>query len=108
MTSTNSNTNAFVSNDDERTCRAKVKYARHRGLGGIAIWELGQDHTPGATPADPLLEAMKEALATPGVESRHESPGGMKLTLTDPAVEPRLKGEDTNASGHFYEAQTPP
>jgi GH18 family chitinase len=40
-----------------------VSYARNHGLGGIMIWELAQDHTPGTS--DPLLQAVKQALATP-------------------------------------------
>jgi chitinase len=53
----------FISYDDERACASKVSYARNRGLGGVMIWELAQDHTAGP---DPLLQAVKEAFATPG------------------------------------------
>jgi chitinase len=55
--------NAFISYDDERACQAKVNYARSHNLGGIMIWELAQDHTAGAP--DPLLQAVKQALAAP-------------------------------------------
>ena len=54
----------FIPFDDQRTCQAKVSYARNRGLGGLIIFELGQDHQPGR--ADPLLQAITEAFATPG------------------------------------------
>jgi chitinase len=55
----------FISYDDQRTCQAKVSYARNSGLGGVMIWELGQDHNAGQP--DPLLQSIKQALATPGV-----------------------------------------
>lgn len=54
----------FISYDDQRTCQSKVSYARNQGLGGVMIWELAQDHQSGQT--DPLLLAVKQALATPG------------------------------------------
>jgi chitinase len=54
----------FISYDDQRTCQSKVSYARNRGLGGVMIWELAQDHH--ANQPDPLLQAVKQALATPG------------------------------------------
>ena len=54
----------FISYDDERTCQTKVSYARNRRLGGVMIWELAQDHHAGQP--DPLLQAVKQALATPG------------------------------------------
>jgi len=56
--------NIFLSYDDQRTCQAKVSYARNRGLGGVMIWELAQDCTAGVP--DPLLQAVKQAVATPG------------------------------------------
>ena len=59
--------NVFLSYDDARACQAKVSYARNNRLGGVMIWELGQDHT--ANVPDPLLQAVKLALATPGLVS---------------------------------------
>jgi chitinase len=64
ITNANPLNNTFISYDDQRTCQCKVSYARNHGLGGVMIWELAQDHTPN-TP-DPLLQAVKQALATPG------------------------------------------
>jgi chitinase len=55
----------FISYEDQRACEAKVSYARNRGLGGFIIWELSQDHQ--ANKPDPLLEAIKQTLATPGM-----------------------------------------
>jgi chitinase len=54
----------FISYDDQRTCQAKVSYARNHGLGGVMIWELAQDFQAGQP--DPLLEAVKQSMATPG------------------------------------------
>jgi chitinase len=55
----------FISYDDQRTCQSKVSYARNHGLGGVMIWELAQDHRNGQP--DPLLLAVKQSLATPGL-----------------------------------------
>src|SRR6266850_249293 len=59
-----SSNDKFISYDDQRTCQSKVSYARNRHLGGVMIWELAQDHHPGQP--DPLLQSIKQALATPG------------------------------------------
>jgi len=104
---TNSANSAFVSYDDPRTCSAKVSYARNKGLGGIAIWELGQDHTPN-TP-DPLLEAMKQAVATPGSASLLH--GGNDLSLTDPSPRVQQIKDDsglTNQSKPFGQSPASP
>jgi GH18 family chitinase len=69
--------NAFISYDDARACQAKVSYARNNKLGGVMIWELGQDHTAGSP--DPLLQAVKQALATPGRSTLQ--PSGHDMTL---------------------------
>lgn len=57
----------FISYDDQRTCQAKVSYARNRRLGGIMIWALGQDYQSGQP--EPLLQAVNQALTTPGLLS---------------------------------------
>jgi chitinase len=64
ITNVNPADDMFVSYDDERSCQAKVSYARNHGLGGIMIWELAQDHEAGQT--DPLLQSVKQALTAPG------------------------------------------
>jgi chitinase len=67
----------FISYDDEHTCQAKVSYARNRHLGGVMIWELGQGYrtTRPAGQRDPLVAAIKQALATPGVTAiRRDGP----------------------------------
>lgn len=57
----------FISFDDEHACQAKISYARNRGLGGVMIWELGSGYRATQPPGqrDPLLQAVKLALATP-------------------------------------------
>jgi chitinase len=64
-----SSNDKFISYDDTRTCQSKVSYARNRHLGGVMIWELAQDHHAGQ--ADPLLQSIKQALATPGSTAVH-------------------------------------
>jgi chitinase len=80
ITNANSSSNMFISYDDQRTCQAKVSYARNRGLGGVMIWELAQDHH--ANQADPLLQAIKQALATPGMTVLKRSGQDMSLSFT--------------------------
>ncbi len=70
----------FVSYEDQRACQAKVSYARNRGLGGLIIWELSQDHQ--ANQPDPLLQAMKQALATPGKLALQTTGQGVSLAFT--------------------------
>ena len=67
ITNSNPANDLFVSYDDQCACQAKVRYARNRGLGGVMIWELTQDHQAGQT--DPLLQALKRALSAPGLPS---------------------------------------
>ena len=76
--------NIFLSYDDQRTCQAKVSYARNRGLGGVMIWELAQDHTSNQT--DPLLQAVKAAVATPGQSYLQSNGYDMNLTFSSIAL----------------------
>jgi chitinase len=69
----------FISYDDQRTCQAKVSYARNRGLGGIMIWELSQDHQ--ANQPDPLLEAVGQSLASPGSLSVQKAGNNLNLSF---------------------------
>jgi chitinase len=61
----------FISYDDERTCQTKVSYARNRQLGGVMIWELGEGYrsTEPVGKKDPLLQTIKQSLATPRIAS---------------------------------------
>jgi chitinase len=57
----------FISYDDEAACRAKVEYANRKGLGGLIIWELGGGYRADqpASQRDPLLQSIKQSLASP-------------------------------------------
>ena len=57
----------FITYDDAHTCQAKVSYARNHFLGGVMIWELAQAYSPSQPVGqrDPLLQTIKQALATP-------------------------------------------
>ena len=74
----------FISYDDEHTCQAKVSYARNRHLGGVMIWELGQGYraTQPAGQRDPLVQAIKQALATPGVTAIRRGGPDIQLNFT--------------------------
>jgi chitinase len=78
ITNSDSADSVFISYDDPRACESKVSYARNLGLGGMIIWELKQDYT-GNGP-DPLLNAVKQALATPGTMTAQNS--GSSITLS--------------------------
>ena len=75
-----SNSDQFISYDDQRTCQSKVSYARNTQLGGVMIWELAQDHHSGQP--DPLLQAIKQALATPGKTAIQRSGQNIDLSFT--------------------------
>lgn len=129
--------NMFISYDDQRTCQAKISYARNHALGGVMIWELAQDH-PGAQ-ASPLGQALKQALATPGWTVLQKNGSNVNLTfgsLPLGAYRIQYKSEltagawntllvtnvtgaggplqvndvvaGTNQPGRFYRIQTPP
>jgi len=130
----------FISYDDEHACQAKVSYARNRGLGGVMIWELGSGYRPGqpAGQRDPLLQAVKQSLATPrivGIQSSNQNiqldftslplalyriqwasnlPAPVWNTLTNnvPGTNGTLRitdpGAITSAASRFYRVLTPP
>jgi len=79
ITNANPTNNTFISYDDQRTCQAKVSYVRNHGLGGVMIWELAQDHQSGQS--SPLVGALKQALATPGLTSIQFSNQNINLTF---------------------------
>ena len=84
ITNANPTQNKFISYDDQRTCQCKVSYARNRNLGGVMIWNLAQDHT--ANTQDPLLQAVKQALATPGLTNLQTSGNDVNLNFSSIAL----------------------
>ena len=84
VTNANPAANAFISYDDLRTCQAKVSYARNHGLGGVMIWELAQDHSSGK--ASPLVQALQQALATPGKLSLQRTSNQVNLAFSSIAL----------------------
>jgi chitinase len=54
----------FISYDDPASCRAKVRYASGRGLGGVMVFELGGGFRPDQSEGgrDPLLQAVRQAV----------------------------------------------
>jgi len=74
----------FISYDDEHACQAKISYARNRGLGGVMIWELGSGYRAGQPVGqrDPLLQAVKQALATPQMTAIGLSGQDVRLEFT--------------------------
>jgi chitinase len=70
----------FISYEDTRSVAAKVSYARNRGLGGFIIWELSQDHQ--ANKPDPLLQSVKQTLATPGMLAMNRAGTNVSLSFT--------------------------
>ena len=53
----------FVSYDDDRSCSAKVSWAKAQGLGGVILWDIGAGYLPSAPVGQrsPLLAAVKAA-----------------------------------------------
>lgn len=84
ITNSNPVANVFLSYDDQRLCQAKVSYARNHGLGGVMIWEIAQDFQAGQP--DPLLEAVKQALATPGLTNLQNTNNSIQLTFNSIAL----------------------
>jgi hypothetical protein len=58
----------FDSDSPDDVC-TKVKYATRGGLGGVFIWELGQDkRVPGQAEGGLLLEAATAAAASSAID----------------------------------------
>lgn len=84
ISNSNSANDMFISYDDPRACQAKVSYARNHDLGGVMIWELAQDHQSGQP--DPLLQAIKQALASPGTVAIELTNQNVVLSFTGVAL----------------------
>jgi chitinase len=84
ITNVNPTNDMFISYDDQRASQAKISYARNHGLGGMMIWELALDYfaaQPGGQ-RNPLLEAVKQGLATPGLTAIQLSNQQVNLSFT--------------------------
>ncbi len=77
------NSPAFVSYDNALTCQVKVSYARNHGLGGIMVWELTEDFFPAQAGSQrtPLLNAIKQSLATPGATAIQFNGANIELSF---------------------------
>lgn len=100
ITNANPVNNMFISYDDQRTCQAKVSYARNHALGGVMIWELAQDHINGQP--DPLLQAVKQSLASPGEITIQQTGQDVTLSFTGIALGAyRVQWTDNLAGGSW-------
>jgi len=100
ITNANPLNNMFISYDDQRTCQAKVSYARNHALGGVMIWELAQDHINGQP--DPLLQAVKQSLASPGQITIQQTGQDVTLSFTGIALGAyRVQWTDNLAGGSW-------
>jgi chitinase len=74
----------FISYDDSKACQVKVSYARNLGLGGIMIWNLNQDYVPSQPVGQqtPLIQALKQSVATPQITSAQLSNGTVAFSFT--------------------------
>jgi hypothetical protein len=84
ITNTIATNDLFLSYDDEHACQAKVSYARNHHLGGVMIWEITQGYraTQPSGQRDPLLQAVKQALATPGPVAIELKDQNIQLSFT--------------------------
>lgn len=84
VTNINPSNDLFISYDEPRTCRAKISYARNHGLGGLMIWEVAQDYFPTQPigQRNPLMQAIKQGLATPTINSIELSNQVVSLSFT--------------------------
>jgi chitinase len=104
ITNSNSTNDKFISYDDARACQSKVSYARNNKLGGVMIWELAQDHQAGRT--DPLLKAVKQALASPGSASLQSVGTNMNLSFTSMPLASYRVQWTSNISGELWNTLT--
>jgi chitinase len=100
VTNANPADDMFITYDDARTCQSKVSYARNQGLGGVMIWELAQDHQGGQ--ADPLLQAVKQALATPGLISIQSTGPDIELNFASIPLGSYCVEWNSNLAGNVW------
>jgi chitinase len=108
INNTGSTNDMFISYDDEHACQAKVSYARNRGLGGIMIFDLGEGYRPSqpAGQRDPLLQAVKQALAPTRITSIVRSNQDIRLSFASmPLASYRIQS-NTNLAGGIWNTVT--
>jgi chitinase len=57
-----SDSDVFVTYEDEISVSEKVRYAKARHLGGVMIYELSGDYLPDSSAKHPLLQSVKTAM----------------------------------------------
>lgn len=100
VTNSNSSLDQFIPFDDARSCEAKVSYARNRGLGGVIIFELSEDHQSGQT--DPLLNAINQVFATPGALAIQPSGQNVDLSFSSAPLGSYAIQWSTNLTGTVW------
>ena len=85
-----SNSDVFISYDDEQSGAAKIAYARQQSLGGIIIWELGGGYRAElpAGERDPLLQALKSSLTPSPTPSPSPTPTRTPTMTSNPTQTP--------------------
>ncbi len=100
ITNTPASGDKFISYDDARACQTKVSYIRNRGLGGLMIWELAQDYVAGQP--QPLVQAIKESLATPALTSIQRNGDYINFSFTSlPLASYRILWSSNLAEGSW-------
>jgi len=84
VTNSPASADMFISYDDAQACQTKVSLARNLHLGGIMIWELSQDYlsTQPAGQRTPLVQTLKQSLATPDFAGIQLNMQNVELTVT--------------------------
>lgn len=103
-----SESDIFISYDDERSCQTKVSYARNRHLGGVMIWELGEGYRSSEPVGkkDPLLQALKKSMSTPRITSVASTNGNITFSFTSlPLASYRVEWT-TNLDSETWETLT--
>jgi chitinase len=84
ITNTPAANDMFISYDDTHACESKISYARNQHLGGVMIWELSLDYFA-SNPAGqktPLVDALKQALATPTIAEIQFTGSNVNISFT--------------------------
>jgi chitinase len=55
----------YLTYENEQSIFEKAAFAKAKGLGGAIIWNINEGYIPGATPANPLLDAIRRSFLQP-------------------------------------------